>query len=117
MSAGITEYMKIAALCETHYCGLIPHFTGPIGETALVHCLAATSVIALMEMTASGRKPWPYLPQAYDFHDGKLWPNDRPGWASPWMLPSWKRSATGPSITRRSRSIAGRMAVIRTGKP
>ena len=39
---GITEYMKIAALCETHYCGMIPHFTGPIGETALVHCLTAT---------------------------------------------------------------------------
>ncbi|HEU4548721.1 MAG TPA: mandelate racemase/muconate lactonizing enzyme family protein [Rhizomicrobium sp.] len=76
---GITEYMKIAALAETHYCGLIPHFTGPIGETALVHCLTATSVIALMEMTGAGRRPWPYLPEAYDFHDGKLWPNERPG--------------------------------------
>jgi len=76
---GITEYMKIAALAETHYCGLIPHFTGPIGETALVHCLTATSVIALMEMTGAGRQPWPYLPQAYDFHNGKLWPNQRPG--------------------------------------
>jgi galactonate dehydratase len=76
---GITEYMKIAAIAETHYVGLIPHFTGPIGETALVHCLTATSVLAVMEMTASGRRPWPYLPQAYDFHDGKLWPNERPG--------------------------------------
>jgi len=76
---GITEYMKIAALCETHYCGLIPHFTGPIGETALVHCLTATSVIALMEMTSAGRQPWPYLPEAYDFKNGKLWPNERPG--------------------------------------
>jgi galactonate dehydratase len=76
---GITEYMKIAALAETHYCGLIPHFTGPIGETALVHCLTATSVVALMEMTGAGRHPWPYLPQAYDFHNGKLWPNERPG--------------------------------------
>ena len=34
---GITEFMKIAALCETHYVGLIPHFTGPISEAALVH--------------------------------------------------------------------------------
>jgi L-alanine-DL-glutamate epimerase-like enolase superfamily enzyme len=58
---------------------MIPHFTGPIGETALVHCLTATSVIALMEMTSAGRQPWPYLPQAYDFHNGKLWPNERPG--------------------------------------
>jgi L-alanine-DL-glutamate epimerase-like enolase superfamily enzyme len=76
---GITEYMKIAALAETHYCGLIPHFTGPIGTTALVHCLTATSVVALMEMTGAGHKAWPYLPQAYDFHNGKLWSNDRPG--------------------------------------
>ena len=76
---GITEYMKICAIAETHYCGMIPHFTGPIGETALVHCLTATSVVALMEMTTAGRKPWPYLPQAYDFHNGKLWPTDRPG--------------------------------------
>ncbi|HKQ10269.1 MAG TPA: mandelate racemase/muconate lactonizing enzyme family protein [Rhizomicrobium sp.] len=76
---GITEYMKICAIAETHYCGMIPHFTGPIGETALVHCLTATSVKALMEMTNAGRQPWSYLPQAYDFHDGKLWPNERPG--------------------------------------
>jgi len=26
---GITEFTKIAALCETHYVGMIPHFTGP----------------------------------------------------------------------------------------
>src|SRR5262249_39093387 len=36
-SGGITEFMKIAALCETHYVGLIPHFTGPVSEAALVH--------------------------------------------------------------------------------
>ncbi|HEU0162689.1 MAG TPA: mandelate racemase/muconate lactonizing enzyme family protein [Rhizomicrobium sp.] len=76
---GITEYMKICALAETQYIGMIPHFTGPIGETALVHCLTATSVVALMEMTASGRQPWPYLPECYDFRNGKLWPNERPG--------------------------------------
>ena len=42
-SGGITEFMKLAAICETHYVGLIPHFTGPIAEAALVHCLAASS--------------------------------------------------------------------------
>jgi len=40
---GITEYMKQAAICETHYVGLTPHFTGPIAETALVHCCATFS--------------------------------------------------------------------------
>ena len=34
---GITEYKKIATLCETHYVGLIPHFTGPVAEAAVAH--------------------------------------------------------------------------------
>ncbi|HEX5049347.1 MAG TPA: mandelate racemase/muconate lactonizing enzyme family protein [Gammaproteobacteria bacterium] len=76
---GITELMKIVALAETHYVGMIPHFTGPISEAALVHCLAATSAVVLMEMLGDGTRTWPYLPKAYDFKDGKLWPNDRPG--------------------------------------
>jgi L-alanine-DL-glutamate epimerase-like enolase superfamily enzyme len=76
---GITEFMKICAIAETHLVGMIPHFTGPIGETSLVHCLTATSVVALMEMTGGGKRKWDYLPEAYDFKDGKLWPNDRPG--------------------------------------
>jgi galactonate dehydratase len=38
---GITEFMKIAGICETHYVGIIPHFTGPISEAAMVHCSAA----------------------------------------------------------------------------
>ena len=71
--------MKIIALAETHYVGMIPHFTGPIAEAALVHCLVATSVTALMEMLGNGTRTWPYLPKVYDFKDGKLWPNDRPG--------------------------------------
>ena len=78
-AGGITEFMKIIALAETHYIGMIPHFTGPIAEAALVHCLTATSIIALMEMLGDGTRTWPYLPQGYDFKNGKLWPNDRPG--------------------------------------
>jgi galactonate dehydratase len=76
---GITEFMKILALAETHYIGLIPHFTGPIAEAALVHCLTAWSGIVLMEMLGDGTRTWPHLPKVYDFKDGKLWPNDRPG--------------------------------------
>lgn len=76
---GITELMKIIALAETHYIGMIPHFTGPIAEAALVHCLTATSVVALMEMLGDGSRTYPHLPQMYDFRDGKMWPNDRPG--------------------------------------
>ena len=71
--------MKIAGVCETQYVGLIPHFTGPISEAAMVHCCAATSGPAIMELVNGGTQKWPYLNQAYDFRMGKLWPNDRPG--------------------------------------
>ncbi|BDC51170.1 galactonate dehydratase [Bryobacterales bacterium F-183] len=76
---GITEFQKIAAICETHYCGLVPHFTGPISEAAMVHCCAVFSGPALMEMVMGGTRPWPYLKSHYDLKNGKLWPNDRPG--------------------------------------
>lgn len=77
---GVTEFLKIAALCETHYVGLIPHFTGPVSEAALVHLCAVFSGPVLMEMLpAVASKPIPYLEKCFDFRDGKLWPNDRPG--------------------------------------
>ena len=76
---GITEYMKIQALCETHYVGLIPHFTGPVSEAALVHACSVFSGPVLMEMTGEGHHNYPHLPECYDFRNGKLWPNRRPG--------------------------------------
>jgi galactonate dehydratase len=78
-TGGITEFMKIAALCETHYVGIVPHFTGPVSEAALVHCCGAFSGPVLMEMTGTGPRQMPHLPECYDFKDGKLWPNQRPG--------------------------------------
>jgi galactonate dehydratase len=76
---GITEYMKIQALCETHYVGLIPHFTGPISEAALVNACSVFSGPVLMEMLGEGHREYAHLPECYDFRDGKLWPNRRPG--------------------------------------
>jgi galactonate dehydratase len=76
---GISEYMKIQALCETHYVGLIPHFTGPVSEAALVHACSVFSGPVLMEMTLDGHHDYPHLPESYDFHNGKMWPNRRPG--------------------------------------
>ena len=58
---------------------MIPHFTGPVSEAALVHCLATYSGPVIMEMTSAGPGPLPHLPQAYDFRNGKMWPNQRPG--------------------------------------
>jgi galactonate dehydratase len=76
---GITEYMKIAALCETHYVGLVPHFTGPIATAALVHACGAFPGPVLMEMLGDGSREYPHLAEKYDFRNGKLWPNRRPG--------------------------------------
>ena len=76
---GLTEWIKIAALCETHYVGLIPHFTGPIALAALTQALAAWPGPALMEIAGAAPKQPAHLPRGCDFHDGKLWPAARPG--------------------------------------
>jgi L-alanine-DL-glutamate epimerase-like enolase superfamily enzyme len=75
---GITEMMKIAAICETHFVGIVPHFTGPISTAALVNSLGTFSGPLLMEYNFQGRT-LPHLPVCLDFKDGKLYPNDRPG--------------------------------------
>ena len=78
-AGGITEFMKLAALCETHYVGLTPHFTGPVSTAALVHACGVFSGPVMMEMTGAGPHEEPHLPRHFDFRNGKLWPNERPG--------------------------------------
>ena len=78
-AGGITEFQKIAALCETHYVGLVPHFTGPIATAALVHACLPHSGPVLMEMLGKNKPELAHLPESYDFRDGKMWPNERPG--------------------------------------
>ena len=75
---GITEMMKICAICETHMVGIVPHFTGPISTAALVNCLGTYSGPVLMEYNYGGRTI-PHMPVGLDFKNGKLYPNDRPG--------------------------------------
>lgn len=75
---GITEMMKIAAICETHFVGIVPHFTGPISTAALVNCLGTFSGPVLMEYNFQGRSI-PHVPVCLDFKNGKLYANDRPG--------------------------------------
>jgi L-alanine-DL-glutamate epimerase-like enolase superfamily enzyme len=77
-AGGITEIMKIAAICETHFVGMIPHFTGPVSTAALVHSLGTFSGPVLMEYNYGGRTI-PYMPVGLDFRNGKLYPNERPG--------------------------------------
>ena len=58
---GITEYMKIASMCEAHFAGLSPEGTGPISTAAEVHVAAATNVPFLLQVGGAGTRP--YLPQ------------------------------------------------------
>lgn len=76
---GITEYLKIAAICETHYVGQVPHFTGPIATAALVHANAVFSGPVMMEMLGQDKPEIAHLKESYDLKFGKMYPNDRPG--------------------------------------
>ena len=78
MSGGITEMLKIAALCETYAVGIVPHFTGPIATAALVNCLSTFSGPVMLEYNYGGR-PIDYLPECLDFKNGKAYTNQRPG--------------------------------------
>jgi galactonate dehydratase len=75
---GITEMLKVAAICDTHFVGIVPHFTGPIATAALVNTLGTFSGPVLMEYNYQGRT-LSYLPACLDFKNGKLYPNERPG--------------------------------------
>ncbi len=75
---GITEMLKIMAMCDTHKVGIVPHFTGPIATAAHVHTMTAFPGQVLMEYNQHDR-PVPYMPDFVDFRNGKVWPNDRPG--------------------------------------
>jgi L-alanine-DL-glutamate epimerase-like enolase superfamily enzyme len=80
-SGGISEFKKIASMCETHYVGMIPHFTGPLGVAALVHVLGSSSPTRCMIELAGGEpeKP-PYYNEDYlNFKNGKLYLNPNPG--------------------------------------
>ncbi len=75
---GITEMMKVAAICETHFIGIVPHFTGPIATAALVNSLGTFSGPVLMEYNYGGRTI-PHMPVGLDFKEGKLYASERPG--------------------------------------
>jgi galactonate dehydratase len=75
---GITEMLKVMAMCETHAVGIVPHFTGPISTAALVNCLSTFPAPVLFEYNY-GDRPIDYLPEFVDFKNGKVYPNERPG--------------------------------------
>jgi L-alanine-DL-glutamate epimerase-like enolase superfamily enzyme len=75
---GLTELLKIMAVCDTHKVGIVPHFTGPIATAGHMHAMMAFPGQVLMEYNL-GERPVPYMPEFLDCKNGKVWPNDRPG--------------------------------------
>jgi L-alanine-DL-glutamate epimerase-like enolase superfamily enzyme len=75
---GITEMLKIMAVCDTHRVGIVPHFTGPIATAGHMHTMMAYPGQVLMEYN-QGERPVPYMPEFLECRNGKVWPNDRPG--------------------------------------
>jgi L-alanine-DL-glutamate epimerase-like enolase superfamily enzyme len=80
-TGGITELKKIIAIGETHYVGIIPHFTGPLSTAALVHVLGSSSPTRCMIELAGGapEKPGYFNEDFIDFREGKVHLNERPG--------------------------------------
>ncbi len=80
-TGGISEFKKIAAICETHYVGMIPHFTGPLSTAALVHVLGSSSPSrCLMELGGGQVEKPAYFNEDYLlFKNGKLYLNPGSG--------------------------------------
>jgi L-alanine-DL-glutamate epimerase-like enolase superfamily enzyme len=75
---GISEMLKIMAVCDTHKVGIVPHFTGPIATAGHMHTMMAFPGQVLMEYNL-GERQVPYMPEFLECRNGKVWPNDRPG--------------------------------------
>ncbi len=80
-TGGISEFKKLASMCETHYIGMIPHFTGPLATATLVHLLGSSSPMrCLMELGGGEPERPPYFNEDFiNFKNGKLYLNDSPG--------------------------------------
>ncbi len=80
-TGGISEFKKIASMAETHYVGMIPHFTGPLSTAALVHVLGSSSPSrCMMELTGGEPERPAYFNEDYLlFKNGKLFLNPAPG--------------------------------------
>ena len=80
-TGGLSEFKKLAALCETHYVGMIPHFTGPLSTAALVHVLGSSSPTRCLMELAGGEPERPaYFNEDFlNYKEGKLYLNPHPG--------------------------------------
>ena len=101
---GITEMMKIAAICETHFVGIVPHFTGPIATAALVNSLGTFPGPVLMEYNFRGRT-LPHCPSVWISRMAKCIQTSGPGWVWRWISSGCGRCGSyRSSITNRAQT-------------
>jgi galactonate dehydratase len=74
---GITAYRKLAALCEAHSVGMVPHFTPPIGTAAVIHSVLPFPGVVVNEVFRPELPP--YLGEGAVHRNGKMYASDRPG--------------------------------------
>jgi len=78
---GITEALKVARWCETHYINLAPHNPlGPVSTAAALHLCLASSNVGVLELP---RKPGSTLPDVFpvqmEWEEGYLLAPTAPG--------------------------------------
>ena len=78
---GITESLKVAGWCETHYIPIAPHNPlGPVSTAACLHLDLATSNFAVQECArVPGTVLAELFPQQVPFEAGYLLPSEGPG--------------------------------------
>jgi len=76
---GLTEFMKIAALCETHYVRPDPALHRPDFGGGAGSCRRLLLRAGPDGDAATGNRADAASPRCFDFRNGKLWPNERPG--------------------------------------
>ena len=113
---GLTPARKLAATCElfgirTAWHG--PGDTSPIGHAANLALDLATPNFGIQEFTPWGQATLDVFPGCFEFREGCLWPNDRPGWgidideplAANFPYPEHPHNGAWPAIRRRDGSI------------
>jgi galactonate dehydratase len=78
---GITEALKIAGWCETHYINLAPHNPlGPVSTAACLHLDIASSNFGVQELPRiPGTTMTDVFPVQVEWEDGYLLRPERPG--------------------------------------
>ena len=80
-TGGISELRRIAAMAETYYVPFTPHDAiGPVALMAAFHVCMTTPNLYRQEAIHSWFEGFAkFIEPMFEYHDGALWPSDRPG--------------------------------------